>query len=92
LVDAIYPPGDRTVGLALLGAVEREARRTGADAVLATASAAALLRLLRRQCYLPIGGNVHLLLRDVTGEQANFGPTLADWWLTRGDGHADEVF
>lgn len=92
LADLVYPTGRPVIGLALLGAAERTARRFGADALLATSAAPALISLLRRQFYLPISGNVHLLLRDVTGEGAALGQRLSEWWLTRGDGLADEVF
>jgi len=92
LVDLVYDSAEPATGLALLGAAERLARRIGADAVLATCSAPAVAGVLRRQCYLPIGGNVHFLFRDVAGDTTRLGPRLADWWLTRGDGQADEVF
>jgi GNAT superfamily N-acetyltransferase len=92
LADVVYRPDRPTTGLALLGAAERTARMLGADAILASSSAPALSSLLRRQFYLPISGNVHFLLRDVTGEGAVLSQALSDWWLTRGDGLADEVF
>lgn len=92
LADLLYAPGNRQIGLALLGAVERAAQGLGADAILATCSAPAVGALLRRQWYISIPGNVHLLLRDVSGERPPFGAALTDWWLTRGDGLADEVF
>lgn len=92
LADVLHSPREPAVGLALLGAVERLARTTGADAVLATCPTPALQTLLRRQWYLPIAGNVHFLLRDVTSERSRFGGALQEWWLTRGDGSADEVF
>jgi hypothetical protein len=92
LADILYPTDRPAVGLALLGAVERAARAVAADAILASCSAPGLQSALRRQCYLPLSGNVHLLLRDITGERTGLGTALSDWWLTRGDGLADEVF
>lgn len=92
LADLLYPPDSPASGLALLGAAEAAARGFGADAILATTSAPALAALFRRQCYVPLAGNVHLLLRDVAGEGQGFGQRMMDWWLTRGDGQADEVF
>lgn len=92
LVDMLYHPGHPRTGLALLGAVEAEARALGADAILATCSAPALAGVLRRQFYFPLSGNVHFLVRDVTGDRTTFGEGLTDWWLTRGDGNSDEVF
>jgi predicted N-acetyltransferase YhbS len=92
LVDMIYDPAQSAEGLALLGAIESAARTLEADAILATCSAPELVGLLRRQCYLPFSGNVHFLFRDVADEGSGFGHTLAEWWLTRGDGNSDEVF
>jgi hypothetical protein len=92
LVDVLYPAGAPAAGLALLGTIERAARELNADAILATGSAPALHRVLRRQGYLQIGGNVHLLFRDASGETAAYGSTMTEWWLTRGDGNADEAF
>jgi hypothetical protein len=92
LADVLFRPDRPNDGLALLGAVERAARDFGADAILAMASAPALGSLLGRQWYLPLSGNVHFLFRDVAGEGPAFGQSLAEWWLARGDGQADEVF
>jgi hypothetical protein len=89
--DILFPPERRDVGLAILGGVERAARSAGADAILATTSHRALARLLRRQAYVALAGNVHFFLRDVSGA-ARWPQDLASWWLARGDGEADEVF
>jgi GNAT superfamily N-acetyltransferase len=92
LADLLYSPRDRLVGLALMGAVEGAARAHDADALLATCSAPVLQRLLRHQCYWPLPGNVHFLSRDASGEPTAVERSLADWWLTRGDGYSDEIF
>lgn len=92
LVDILYPQDSPAAGLALLGAANRAARELHADAILATASCPALGRLLGRQCYLRMNGNVHFLFRDASDGAAAFGPNLTDWWITRGDGNSDEVF
>jgi GNAT superfamily N-acetyltransferase len=92
LVDLLFPPADRAAGLALLGAVEGAGRRMGAEAMLATSSARLLAPLLRRQCFVRLPGNVHLLFRDASGEETQLARSLPDWWLTRGDGTSDEVF
>lgn len=92
VADIVYAPRERPVGLALLGAVEAAARSLDADAIIATCPTPTLQSLLRRQGYLPIAGNVHFLLRDVSEERPLFGRAPDDWWLTRGDGMADEVF
>jgi hypothetical protein len=43
------------------------------------------------QAYVPLPGNLHFLARD---PQGGYGlpNALGEWWLTRGDGEADEVF
>jgi len=92
LVDLVFVPADSAAGLALLGAAEAAGRSMGAEAILATSSARILDRLLRRQCYVALPGNVHLLYRDASGEGAHFSDSLSEWWLTRGDGNSDEVF
>lgn len=90
VADMLYQMADTPACMALLGGAERAARGLNADAVLVTGSCPALHRVLRRQCYFPIGGNVHLLLRDVEGSGARLADSLSDWWLTRGDGNSDE--
>ncbi len=89
--DIVFPPERADVGLAVLAAVERAARSAGADAILATTSHDALARLLRRQAYVALPGNVHFFLHDAAGT-ARWPRDLASWWLARGDGGADEVF
>jgi GNAT superfamily N-acetyltransferase len=92
LADIVYDPAHRPGGLALLGGAEGLALSIGADAIVASASAPQLASLLRRQCYLPLSGNVHFLFRDVAGDGPTFGKSLPGWWISRGDGQADEVF
>lgn len=91
LSDFLFAPDDQAAAHAVLGAAEQHARQLGADALLASSSVAAVRATLRRQLYLPLGGNVHLLLRN-TKEPARFGAGLEQWFLTRGDGLADEAF
>jgi GNAT superfamily N-acetyltransferase len=90
--DLLFAPERITTGLALLGAVERAARRLGADAVLAAGSAAPLRSALRQQCYLPVSATMHLMLRDASATRAALSTSTAGWWITRGDSFADEVF
>jgi hypothetical protein len=92
LADVLYHPDQPAAALSLLGQVERLAREVDADAVLASTSAPAFAGVLKRQWYLPLSGNVHLLLRDVTPEAAGFGRALSEWWISRGDGQADDAF
>ena len=89
--DVVFPSGRADAGLALLGGVERAARAAEADAILCTTSQRALARLLQRQSYLRLPGNVHFLLRDGRGN-GRWPQDLASWGLARGDGDADEVF
>jgi hypothetical protein len=85
-------PLDRTdAGLASLGAIESTARRAGADALTCMTSHPTLVNLLRRQGYLPMAGNVHFFVRDVTGA-GQWPIDLAQWWLGRGDGESDVSF
>lgn len=92
VADMVVSPGDRKVVLALLGEAERSARSTGADALLMSASSPLLQRILLRQLYVPFGGNVHLLFRDAGADPSPFGTGVSQWYLTRGDGLADETF
>lgn len=89
--DIVFPPERAEVGLALLGGAERIARAADSDAILCTTSHAALARLLRRQAYFRLAGNVHFFLRDTTRAE-RWPRDIASWWLARGDGDADEVF
>jgi len=91
LSDIVFPLERRDVGLALLAAVAEAARAAGADAILCSTSHPALARLLRRQAYVPLPGNVHVLLHDRTNA-TRWPRDLSAWWLARGDGEADEVF
>jgi len=91
LSDLLLDPADVMSGLALLGAVERAARKLDADALLASSSSISAVGLLRRQCYLPLGGTIHLLFRPSGESGTDFGQTVQDWWLQRGDGGSDDA-
>lgn len=91
LSDLLLDPADATLGLALLGAVERAARKLDADAILASSSSSSTVRLLRRQWYVPLGGSIHLLFRSSGESGPEFGQTVRDWWLQRGDGGSDDA-
>jgi hypothetical protein len=91
LSDLLLDPADVTSGLALLGAVERAARKLDADALLASSSSISAVRLLRRQWYLPLGGTIHLLFRSSGESGTEFGQSVQDWWLQRGDGGSDDA-
>jgi len=91
LSDLLYSPADARSIAAVLSGADRIARDMGAEALLCSATHASLTRALPRLGYVGIGGNIHFLFRDVSGE----GPTartLSLWHLMRGDSGADEVF
>lgn len=87
----IFPLDEPQAGLAALAGAERIARELEADALLCTASHSDALSLLRRRAYLPAPPNVHLLSRD-RAKSCGLSAVLGDWWITRGDANADEVF
>jgi hypothetical protein len=89
--ELVFPIARTDAGLATLGAVERVARASGADAITCMTSHPALARLLRRQGYLRLAGNVHFFLRDVT-DNGRFPTNPEAWWLGRGDGESDTSF
>ncbi len=91
LSDIVFPPTRAEVGFALLDCAEQAARAAGADAILCSTNHPALTRLLRRQAYIPLPGNVHVLLHD-RNAATRWPQDLGAWWLARGDGEADEVF
>jgi ribosomal protein S18 acetylase RimI-like enzyme len=91
LSDVLFEPGSEDAGVALVAAAERTASRMGADALLCSASHEAVNRALQRRAFIEAPPNVHLVVRPAPG-----APPLSDrldqWWLTRGDSDADEVF
>lgn len=88
LSDLIYE--DSHAGRAVLNGITRLAKHLRADAILASVSAAAAVRLLRGHTYLRFAGNVHFFLRAPQGFE--YPQDISDWWLTRGDGASDETF
>ena len=91
LSELLFPPACPAVGRALLAGAETVARSLDADALLCSATHPAAAAALRRRGYLTLPGSVHVLLREVPGHSP-LPRSLAAWWLTRGDSHADEVF
>ena len=91
LSDLLFPPDRPRVGLAVLAAAETVARRLGADALLFSCSHSVFPPLLKRRAFAPLPGNVHPLIRAAADAQ-ELPTSLGDWWLTRGDSSADEVF
>jgi GNAT superfamily N-acetyltransferase len=91
LSDLLCPPDRPGIALATLAAAATLARSLGADALLCTASHRSLAGPLRRRGFVRLPGNVHFLVREPAGDLGK-PPALADWWITRGDSEADEVF
>jgi hypothetical protein len=91
LSELLYPVSDRGMGCALLAAAEHGAQELGADALLVSATHAAVRPLLRRRAYLPLPRNVHFMVRMPAGGPA-LPRALGSFWLTRGDSEADEAF
>jgi GNAT superfamily N-acetyltransferase len=91
LSDILFCADEPAAGLAALAGAERVAHRMGADAILCSAAHPALASALRRRAYLPLPGNVHLMLRDST-RAADLPLEVDAWWVTRGDASSDEAF
>jgi hypothetical protein len=89
--DIVFPLDSDEVGLALLGTAEQVARAADSDAILCTTSHVALARLLWRQAYFRLAGNLHFFLRDTVYPE-RWPQHIASWWLARGDSDADDVF
>ena len=91
LSDLLYHPGDPFVGGAILRAAEKLALQHNCDGLLCSASHAEFLDLLPKHGYLKFPGTLYFLLRDPENSTIE-KIDLRKWWLTRGDGAADEVF
>jgi hypothetical protein len=89
--DLVFPLTKPQAGLATLGAIATAARGGGADAVTCMTSHRGIGRLLKRQGYLRLSGNVHFFLRDVNAPE-HWPTDLSSWWLGRGDGESDATF
>jgi len=90
LADVVAEPTDGPTIRALLRMVIAEAASLGSDAVVASASHRRLRTSLLACGFVPIGANMHFLVRVPSGDLPL--PPLDDWWLTRGDSRADESF
>jgi GNAT superfamily N-acetyltransferase len=89
LADVVVPPDRPDAARALLATAELAARGLGADALLCAASHSSLAGPMRRRGYLQAGARVHAMVRAPGDDLPR---SASAWWLTRGDGHADEVF
>lgn len=86
--EAMFDPDRPRDGLALLAAAEEVSRAAGADALLVSATHNALDGLAKRYGFLSLPANINYLVRLPETSL----PPLHDWWLTRGDGGADDAF
>lgn len=88
--DLMFDPSEPGVGIALLRAAARFARGGFADALVLSTPHEATLGLARRLGFLPMAGNLHLVVHaSLLTEPA---PSFAEWWHARGDGDADQSF
>ncbi len=90
LADALWVPADVVGGSAALRGVDAAALAMGADAILCSATLPSIRKALRRHLFIPVGGNLHLLVHP-RGLPVSPG-ALTDWHVMRGDAQADDVF
>ena len=91
IVDCLFDPRAPAPLHALLAAAVRLCARDGVDAVLCTASHAAVRRLLRANGFFAIPGNLNFALHNRTTLPIQDIP-LDSWHLMRGDSDADQNF
>jgi hypothetical protein len=91
IVDCLFDPSSPEVMQSLLSEALGLFRREGVQAVLCTASHAAVTRLLRANGFLAIPGNLNFALHNRTPMPLLDIP-LGSWHLMRGDSDADQNF
>ena len=90
VVDLVLDPGCPGALPSVLSAARRWARSLNYDALLLTMSHLGLRAPVLRDGYIPIPGNIHLMLRDPGGKHA-LSPNLDVWMVTRGDSWSDHL-
>jgi hypothetical protein len=90
MVDLMLDPGCPGAMPGLFSVVRRQARSLNYDALLLTESHRALRTSLLREGYVPMRGNIHVMLRDPGGEHG-LSLNLDDWMVTRGDAWSDHL-
>jgi hypothetical protein len=90
VVDLILDPRCPGALPGVLGAARRWARFLKYDALLLTMSHIALRAPLLMAGYVPMSGNIHLMLRDPGGKH-ELSPNLDVWMVTRGDAWSDHL-
>jgi hypothetical protein len=90
VVDLLLDPSCPGALPSLLGAVRRWGKSLNYDALLLTMSHLALRAPLLRAGYMPMPGNIHLMLRDPGGRH-ELSPNLDAWMVTRGDAWSNHL-
>jgi hypothetical protein len=90
VVDLLLDPGCRGALSGVLAAARRWARSLNYDALLLTMSHVAFRPGVLRAGYIPMSGNIHLMLRDPGGKHG-LSPNLDVWMVTRGDAWSDHL-
>jgi hypothetical protein len=90
VVDLVLDPCCPGALSSVLGTTRRWARSQNYDALLLTMSHLALRAPVLRVGYIPMPGNIHLMLRDPGGKHG-LSPNLDAWMVTRGDAWSDHL-
>ena len=90
VVDLVLDPRYPGALPGVLGAARRWAKSLKYDALLLTMSHLALRAPLLMAGYVPMSGNIHLMLRDPDGKHG-LSPNLDAWTVTRGDAWSDHL-
>jgi hypothetical protein len=90
VVDLVLDPRCPGALPSLLGAARHWAKSLHYDALLLTVSHLALRGPILRGGYIPMTGNIHLMLRDPGGKHG-LSPNLDAWMVTRGDAWSDHL-
>lgn len=90
IVDLLVDPGCPRALPSVLGAARGWAKSLNYDALLLTLSLSALRAPVMRAGYIPMRGNIHVMLRDPGGKHG-LSANLDDWMVTRGDAWSDHL-
>lgn len=90
VVDLVLDPRCPDALPSVLGAARRWARPLNYDALLLTMSNLALRGPVLRDGYVPMPGNIHLMVRDPGGKHG-LSSNLDAWMVTRGDAWSDHL-
>jgi hypothetical protein len=90
MVDLVLDPRCPAALSSVLEAARRWAKSLNYDALLLTMSNLALRAPVMKAGYVPMTGNIHLMLRDPGGKNG-LRPNLDTWMVTRGDAWSDHL-